>query len=215
MKSFLYLIAGLLIMSLTSTEALTQRNADDLLKRVVDKTNAYKTLEVDFTYTMLNELAGIKEVNQGKVFIKGDAYKLDIAGQKVISDGETVWTYLEDSQEVMISLADDGEDAITPGKLLTSYYTDYKASFVNVKENTDKGLKTIELKPVTGKMFNKMHLAVDETKLQIAHFSIFDNNGNVFVYHISKMVPNVTLTAGTFAFNPEDYPDLEDIIDMR
>jgi outer membrane lipoprotein carrier protein len=215
MNTTLRFSAFFLILVLSSAITFAQRNADDLLKRVVDKTNAYKTLEVDFTYSMLNELAGIHEENEGKVYIKGDAYKLLVAGQQVISDGVTVWTYLEDSQEVMISLADDGEDAITPGKLLTSYYTDYKASFVNIKEDTDKGLKTIELKPVARKMFNKMNIAIDESKLQISNFSIFDSNGNTFVYRIKKMVPDVNLPATMFVFNPADYPNLEDIIDMR
>jgi len=65
------------------------------------------------------------------VIIRNDAYKLIVAGQTVISDGKTVWTYLAESEEVMVSDADLGEDAMTPSKILTAYYNDYKAVYVN------------------------------------------------------------------------------------
>jgi len=60
-----------------------------------------------------------------------------------------------------------------------------------------------------------MQLAVDEAKLQIDSFSVFDNNGSNFIYKINKLNPNVELQDAWFSFNPEDFPDLEDIIDMR
>ncbi len=215
MKTYLPAVLSLIVLISAITSVHAQRNADQLLKSVVDKTNAYESLEADFTYTMVNDLANINEANEGKVFVKGDAYKLEIAGQVVISDGETVWTYLEESRELMISHADDGEDAITPASLLTSYYNDYKASFVNVRDDMEKGLKTIELKPVSDKNLSRMHLAVDEKNLHIAHFSVFDNNGNTFIYTINNLKNDVKLTSDFFSFNPEQYPDLEDIIDMR
>ncbi len=197
------------------THGMAQRNADELLKAVIDKTNDYETLEVEFTYTMVNSQAGINEVKEGKVFVKGDAYKLLIAGQTVISDGKTVWTYLEESREVMISDVDEGDDAITPGNLLTSYYTDFDASFVNVQANASRGLKTIELKPQSRRGLNKMQIAVKEADLSIDSFSVIDNGGSTFTYNIRKLNPNVSIAAGMFTFNPSDYPDLEDIIDMR
>jgi outer membrane lipoprotein carrier protein len=215
MKKFQLLLANILLASFLSLGASAQSTADELLKTIVDKTNAYESLEIDFSYIMINEAAGIREEKEGKVYVKGDAYKLIIAGQAVISDGKTVWTYLEESREVMINDAEEGEDAITPGNLLTSYYNDFTASFVNVKDNAAKGLKTIELKPQEGKAFSKMQLAVDETKLQIDSFSVFDNNGSNFIYKINKLNPNVELQDAWFSFNPEDFPDLEDIIDMR
>jgi outer membrane lipoprotein carrier protein len=215
MMKYRILLANILLASFLSLGTYAQSTADELLKTIVDKTNAYESLEIDFTYIMLNEAAGIREEKEGKVYVKGDAYKLLIAGQAVISDGKTVWTYLEESREVMINDAEEGEDAITPGNLLTSYYNDFSASFVNVKENAAKGLKTIELKPQEGKAFSKMQLAVDEAKLQIDSFSVFDNNGSNFIYKINKMKTDVELQPEMFTFNPEDFPELEDIIDMR
>lgn len=203
----------LCFLMLTSLNLVAQKKADELLKEVIDKTNAYKTIEVFFSYRMVNESAGIDEVKEGKVMIKGDAYKLMIAGQTVISDGKTVWTYLSESDEVMVSDADHGEEAITPSKILTSYYNDYKASFVNDKANAALGLKTIELKPSKGKKFTKIQIGIDERKHQIANFTLFESN-NTFIYSISKMNPDVKMDVKLFAYNKDDYPTAE-VIDMR
>ncbi len=191
-----------------------QKSADQLLKSVIDNTKSYKTLEVDFSYQMFDGKAGIDEIKKGSVSIKGDAYKLTMAGQIVICDAKTVWTYLEDSQEVMVSTADKSADAITPSSLLTSYYEDYKASYINDKVNTSKGLKTIELKPEKVKKFTKILIGLNEAKLQIVNFSIFDNGGNTFVYDISKMTPNTPMEDADFKFNIADYPGV-DVVDMR
>jgi len=191
-----------------------QKNAEQLLKSVIDKTKSYKTLSVDFSYRMINSEAGIDEVKNGTVSMMGDAYKLTMAGQMVMCDAKTVWTYLEDSQEVMVSNVEKSEDAITPSSILTSYYEDFKASFTNDKANLAKSLKTIELKPNKMKKFVKIQIGVNEIKQQIVNFSIFDNGGNTFVYDITNMASNVPMKETDFKFNAVNYPGV-DVVDMR
>lgn len=204
----------LLITLLVGSSAFGQNNANDLIKKVVDKTRSYKNLKIDFAYTMLNEKAGIDETKNGVLYINGDAYKISLQGQQVISDGKTVWTYLEDSNEVMVSNSGEGDETMTPSTLLTSYYKEYKAAFINNKANIAKGLKTIELKPETGKKFSKMQLGINESKLQLMNLSIYDNGGNVFTYDLSKMVTDQNLAADFFQFNTKKYPGVE-VVDMR
>lgn len=198
-----------------STLSFSQRNADDLLKKVVDKTRSYENFRVDFTYSMVNEKAGVNESKKGILFLKGDAYKLTMEGQTVVSDGKTVWTYISESNEVMVSRAEKGEEAMTPSSLLTSYYKDYKASLVNENRNSVKGLKTIELKPAKEKKtMAKMQLGVNEKKLELVNLYIFDKTGNKFSYDLSKMATNIVLANDFFLFNTKDYPGVE-IVDMR
>jgi outer membrane lipoprotein carrier protein len=205
---------SILLMVLFSVTAFTQNTADDLLKKVIDKTRSYENIRFDFTYKMLNEKAGINETQSGILHLNGESYKITMQGQIVVSDGKTVWTFIEDSNEVMISSAEEGEDAMTPSSLLTSYYKEYKASFVSEKQNAAKGLKTIELKPSAGKKFSRIQLGIDESKQQLINLSIFDNSGNVFVYDLSKMSNNILLAKDFFSFNIKNYPGIE-VVDMR
>lgn len=212
MKNTHWLFA--LILLLPGFGLKAQNSADELLKSVIDKTKSYQTMEVDFEYKMLNRDAGIDETKTGKVFIKGDAYKLEMAGQSVYSDGKTVWTYLQESEEVMVSDVNTGEESITPSNILTSYYNEYKISFQNHKENAAKGYKTVELKPESGKKFSKIQIVIDDKKLQIVSFNIFDNGGNEFTYLINKLQHDKIIADHFFVFNPSDFPDVE-VVDMR
>lgn len=207
----LFTIIFLIMLSLGG---FAQRSADALLKTVADKTRSYQNLRVDFTYRMINERAGINESTSGTLFLNGEAYKLTMDGQIVISDGKTVWTYLRESNEVMISNAEAGEDVFTPSSLLTSYFKDFASSFVNERQNAAKGLKTIELKPKSGKKFSKIQLGIHEARQELVNMAIFDSGGNTFRYELSKMAPNQVIAKDFFRFNAKDFPGVE-IIDMR
>lgn len=214
MKNLMKTLIVLFLVGLTH-QLTAQDTAEELLRKVIDQTKSYPAMKVAFDYRMINEDAGIDELKTGEVFIQGDAYKLVMAGQTVISNGTTIWTVLEDSEEVMISDAMEGEENITPSRLLTSYYEDHKISyFQENRRNKNPELKTIELKPDEGKKFAKIHIDIQEQGLQIKQFTIFDNGGNSFIYVIKNLDESFKPTPGFFEYNEADYPAFE-VIDMR
>ena len=194
--------------------AQSGKKANQLLKDVVDKTASYENMKVEISYTMVNVEMDINEKKEGLIFIAGDSYRIEMEGQIIISDGKTVWTYLVDSEEVLVSDVEDNDDNISPTKILTTYDSDYKAKYDTDNKYKNADLKAINLKPNDGKQFEKMSILVNQKKLSIESFSIYDKNGNVFTYHIISLTPNLDLPENTFTFNPEDYPDVE-VVDMR
>ncbi len=214
MKNLMKTLILLFLVGMTQ-QLTAQDTAEELLRKVIDQTKSYPAMKVEFDYRMINEDAGIDELKTGEVFIQGDAYKLVMAGQSVISNGNTIWTILEDSEEVMISDAMEGEESITPSRLLTSYYEDHKISyFQENRRNQTPGHKTIELKPESGKKFAKIHIDIQEQGLQIKQFTIFDNGGNSFIYVIKNLDELFEPTPGFFEYDEAEYPAYE-MIDMR
>ncbi len=201
------LISGLIF-------AQSDKKAEELLKAVIDKTASYENFKAELSYTMVNKDMDIDEKKTGFIYVQGDSYRIEMEGQVIISDAETVWTYLEDSEEVMISSVEDNEDNISPTKILTTYDQEFKAKFDSDKKYKNADLKVINLKPNEGKQFEKMSLTVNEKKKSLESFSVYDKNGNVFTYYIINLTPNLDLPEGTFVFNPSQYPDV-DVIDMR
>ena len=194
--------------------AQSGKKAEQLLEDVVNKTASYKNMKVEISYTMVNNEMDINEKKSGVIFIAGDSYRIEMEGQIIISNGKTVWTYLPDSEEVLVSDVEDNDDNISPTKILTTYNSDYKAKFDNDKKYKNADLKEINLRPNDGKQFEKMSILVNQKSLSLENFSIYDKNGNVFTYHILKLSPNLELPENTFTFNPADYPDVE-VVDMR
>ena len=206
---------GLLILTISiGTFAQKDKKASKILDAVIAKTEAQKTIEVDFTLTMNNPEAGINESKSGIIQIMGDSYRLDISEQVIISDGETMWTLLIEDEEVMINEVEDDADAITPSNLLNSYSDNYKSKFV--KEDVIKGetVEIIELTPLKGRNFTKIRVLINKIKKQILSFSIYDKNGSTYSYIFNKYTTNKEIPLSAFTFKEIDYPDFE-VVDMR
>ncbi len=192
----------------------SDKEADELLTKIIDKTASYDNFKAQLSYTMVNKEMDINEKKTGFIYVSKDKYRIEMESQVIICDGETIWTYLKDSEEVMVSNVEDNDESISPTKILTTYNEDYKAKFDSDNKYKNSDIKAINLKPNDGKQFEQMTLVVNQESLSLERFSVFDKNGNVFTYHIINLTPNLDLPETTFSFNPEDYPDV-DVIDMR
>ena len=194
--------------------AQSDKNAEQLLEEVVNHTSSYENFKSDLSYTMVNIEMGIDEKKKGVIFVEGDSYRIEMEGQIIISDGKTIWTYIVDSEEVLVSDVDEGDESISPTKILTKYNDNYKAKFGTDKKYKNSNLKEICLKPNDKKNFEKMSVVVNSNKLSLESFSVYDVNGNVFTYHIINLKSDIELPSKTFTFDYTDYPDVE-VIDMR
>jgi len=210
--SILFLISLVLAGQITYSQA--KKSSEDILKQTSEKTKSFSTIRINFTYNMDNPSAKVHESESGVLLVKGDQYRLDISGQKVISDGKTSWTYISDANEVQINTIDNDENALTPTKLLTSYSEDYKSKLVNETTKDGRPQYVIELKPNADKNFTSVELNIDKELYRITRIAIQDKSGNTFTYIVNKFEPNVTVKDSDFTFNAKDYPGVE-VIDMR
>jgi outer membrane lipoprotein carrier protein len=210
MKKPIWLIAFFLITNVLLAQPVDKK-ATAILDEISAKTKAYKTLRIEFSYTMSNAKEKINDNFNGTLFSKGDKYKLSIAGQDVICDGKTSWTYLKDAKEVQINDVGAEDDAFTPSKMLTSYSKNYRSKFISDKNNK----QVIELTPLKkGKSLSKVMLTVDKLKKQVSSFVMYDKGGNTFTYTVIKFITDPPLADKEFIFNKADHPGIE-VVDMR
>jgi len=214
MRTILSTLLAVLLLSAQTTIAQTRKSSEEILKKVSETTKSYTSIRINFTYNMDNPSAKIHESETGMLLVKGDAYRLDIAGQQVITDGTTSWTFIADANEVQVNTVEDDENALTPTKLLTSYNEDYKSRLANEIEKNGRQLYVIELKPNEDKSFTSVELQVDKELYRIARIAILDKSGNTFTYIVNKFETNIAVNDSEFTFNEKDHPGV-DVIDMR
>lgn len=212
MKKIITLVYTILITGIIFAQS--DKDADELLASVIEKTSSYENFMANLSYTMVNVDMDIDEKKSGVIYVEGDSYRIEMEGQIIISDGTTIWTYLKDSEEVMVSNVSDNEESISPTQILTTYNDSYRAKFNNDKKYKNANIKEIVLKPNDKNNFEKMSVIVNCNKLSLENFSVYDSNGNVFTYHIIDLKPNLELPEDTFTFNYKKHPDVE-VIDMR
>jgi outer membrane lipoprotein carrier protein len=216
MKKLLSLIITVTFVNLLVAQDTDKgdKKSNEILDRLTKKTEAYKTITAEFAYIMKNVDAGIDEKTEGTLFVKGDKYRLLIAGQVVICDGITTWTYIKDADEVQINSVENSEESITPNKLLTSYNKDYKSKFVKETFQYGTTVNVIDLTPTEGKSFSSVRVIIDKAKDQLLEITIFDKNGSTYSYIINKFEPDTAINDSQFTFSKSEFPGAE-VVDMR
>lgn len=218
-KDVLRLFTVCLLVGVTLSGTLFSQSremqAADILKEITAKTKAYKSLNLSFTYQMENPDANINEVTEGKALVSGDKYKLDIAGQKVICDGKTIWTVIPDAEEVQVNNVSEGDNAFSPTRMLTTYSENYKSKLLpKINELNGVNVYALELTPNEKKNFDKVNLFINKDKMQLYAISVYDDGGSVYTYTITQFTPDVPVNDADFVFSTTEFPDYE-VIDMR
>ncbi len=185
--------------------------ASALLEEVSKKATSFKSIKVDLSYTMFNAKAKINEEKTVTLLVSGDKYKMSAAGQTILCDGKTIWTYIKESNEVQVNALENKDDALTPSKLLTSYNSNYKSKII---KSNDPTAESVELIPNTNKNFTRAILEIDKAKKQIKSFALYDKSGNVFTYKVKTYITDSPVTDADFTFDAKKFPGVE-VIDMR
>lgn len=181
----------------------------DMLNSMSDNYKKMNGFTSSFTYTMKNLSEDITDSFSGKISVLDDKYVLYIEGQKIINDSKTVWTYLEDLNEVTISDFDPSEQDISINNVFEVYKEGYKYKFID-KVN---GINNVEIYPDDeGKSYFKISFAILENNL-LSSFTVYDKSNSIFIYSIDDFLEE-ELDNELFTFDLEKYPDIE-VIDFR
>ncbi len=68
----------ILFLLLTCTSVFAQNGAKDILDKSAAKIKAYPAVEIEFSLIMENKEEDIREEHQGKAYMKGSLYKLEV-----------------------------------------------------------------------------------------------------------------------------------------
>ncbi|WP_306550094.1 outer membrane lipoprotein carrier protein LolA [Daejeonella sp.] len=213
------LLIGALIIVGSGVTAFAQSEvkAKEILAEVSKKYRTYDVIKTEFSYTLENPQAKIKETQSGTLFVRSkvNKYKVILKGQELISDGKNQWTYLKADKEVQLSEVDNSSDALNPAKIFTIYEKGFKSVYTNDTKLNGKTLQNIDLTPLDAKRsFFKVRLQIEKLSKQITNAVIFDKNGNKYTYTIKTFMPNVKVPESTFAFDSKLYPGVE-LVDLR
>ncbi|TDG36962.1 outer membrane lipoprotein carrier protein LolA [Pedobacter changchengzhani] len=201
----------------TSVYAQTDAKAKAILADVSKKYKSYNMIKTDFSFTLENPKAKVKETQQGTLYVKANSnkYKVAMTNQDLISDGKSTWTYLKKDKEVTVNNVDNTGDAINPAKIFTVYEKGFKYMYTGEEKVGGKVYQMIDLTPTDiKKSIFKVRLSIDKVAKQIAKVVLFDKNGNKYTYNVKAFTPNAKIPESTFAFDAKKYPGVE-VVDLR
>lgn len=200
----------------TATYQAVDPKAKTILDQVSAKTKAYKSIEAEFGIIVESKQEKTKDSKKGKIWIKGNKYKADLAASNIFNDGKTQWTYMKDANEVNVTTPDPNDDSsLNPAKMFTIYEKGYKIKYIGEKFENARALYEIELYPIDLKKdFTKITLKIDKTKMQIFSMKRFGKDGTDYTIEVVKMETDKEMADAMFTFDKTKYPKVE-VNDMR
>ena len=205
------LITGSVIIAQTNDPAAKQ-----LLDAVSAKFKTFSSVQSGFSYKVEDAKGKTMSTKTGTVWMKGNKYRVSFGGQEIFSDGNTVWNYDKNTNEVTINNVDASGSALTPQKLFTNFYDkDFLYVLNGEKKVGTKTLQEIEMTPTDkSKPFHKVYLQVDKATKTIYSTKVLENGGNRYTYTVSNMKTNGALADNQFIFDKKKYPGVEEV-DLR
>jgi outer membrane lipoprotein carrier protein len=182
------------------------------LDRAVAAWAKVKTARATFEQTVTNSLTGSSANAQGE-FQQQRPNRLAIrftepAGDRIISDGTSVWIYLPSSTpgQVIKRSAKDGSAVpldIT-GEFLTDPRSRYDVSDAGTGTVAGHAAHALALvpKPGTQQLFERATIWVDDDDGLIRQFEVHESTGVTRRVRITSLEPNVAVDRSAFSFTP-------------
>lgn len=212
MKAKLFTLSCLL---LVSAMAFTQdaRSILDKASEAYDKTGG---VIASFTLNTKDQKTKSTYSYEGKAYMKGNKFKIEIPDATTWFDGTTQWVYVKNTEEVNISNPTGEElQAISPSVLFNIYKKGFNLKYKGEVKVAGKTLQEIELTPQKkGSDFSKIAVHVDKLNSTFSKIILTDKSGIENTLIITKYQLANNLPEGTFSFNKSDYPRAE-IVDLR
>ena len=206
-KTFLFTLLA------CSVFAQNTPKAKEILDKAAATFKAYPAAEINFKLTMENPDEGINETHQGKAWMKGNLYKLNLMDVENYYDGKNIYTYMPEVEEVNIKNPnEEEEELLNPTTLFDIHNQGFEQKLVNISGN----IAYIELFPTnTDRNFTKIGIWVNPATSSIQKVTSFGKDGNnvtIMLKNIKQLSPAPADTF--FKFDTTKHPNVE-VIDLR
>lgn len=193
--------------------ANNEKEAKTFLDKAADKFKNYQAVEVDFDIVMENQSEDIRETHSGKAFMKGKFYKLILMGTESYFDGEDIYSYMPEIEEVNIKKpSEEEQEFLNPTTIFEIHNQGFKQRILK----NEGEYVFIELIPEKkGRSFTKLEIKLNKAKNNIEQVTSFGMEGDLIHIIIKntkeiKPVPQDSF----FKFDCSAHPDVE-VIDLR
>lgn len=198
--------------------AQVDQKAKAILDKMSDKYQSIPSYKTNFVYRLTNKVEEVDEEFSGEIMVKGEKYVLLMSDQEIFNDGETIWTFLKDANEVNVDYYMPDEGDLSPKNIYSAYKKGYRYKWVESKKVGSRTLEIVEMQPENpkdpDKIFYRILLNIDNSDSSIHSWEMFDRGGNVFSYTISGFNPRFTADDKFFQFDESEYPEVE-VVDLR
>ncbi len=214
LKSSFYLILVLAFLSAVSI-SLTALNPDSALKDLRKKYKGIQSLRCNFREIFEWVMTGETTVREGTLIVTSDnRMRLETPEQLIISNGELIYRYNRERNQVMIETVAKGGRSLLLRKFLLDFADLFDATAITpLVIEGQKGFRLdLISKNKDETLLNDASLWVSESDLTVRRLKITDLNRNTTIYLLSDIKFNIPVDSATTSFK---IPEGAEIFDLR
>lgn len=190
--------------------AQSDAKATAILNKVSKLYKSYSTIKATFTVTTTS-VGGKSTSSTGTVWIKGNKYKLDYAGQEIYCNGKFVWTYNKADAEVTKEVHKVKDNSINPADIFTIYNKDFKNAYEGPVVKNGKTYEVIKMVPKRKVTYSYLKIEIDKSTNKIQSLIQHFKNGTEIVMTVNSMTPNTALADSFFEWDAKAHPGVSEV----
>ncbi len=215
-------IAGFILFCLAfSANGQESTRSQKIIDDLTAKFKTYPSVLIDFSATVTQLQDKTESTYEGKIWLKGNKYKLEIPDYVIYYDGAKIYQYMPDANEVNVTLpvADENDEdfqLLNPQTYFNLSSKNFKSNLVKESTQNNRKVYEIDLYPMQVKTtrYSRIRLSVEKTTLQIVNLKAFLKDGTQYALSFKPYdIQQKALLDSFFTFNTLGHPGVE-IIDL-
>ncbi len=193
---------------------------DDRAAKILDdfsaRIDSAPSVKLDFTFIISSLRDDAQEEFTGTIVMKGNKYRLETMEMISWDDGKSVYTFMPDVKELIISDPDeDGGILANPVNLFSIYDEEFRYRLIGETRQSGKILYEIDLHPLDlDRDFHTIKLFIDKGARFLYSAVIAAKDGTRYTFLVDDYDTGKQLPEDFFTYSKDKYQGVE-VIDMR
>lgn len=200
-------LAALVAVVLSGGQVQAQSSPEAVARELQERYGEIESLQARFVQT-----AGGQRL-RGTISVRGDAFRLDLGRQVLVTDGATLWSYSADDEQVVVQDYDPSRVGFSVGQLFTDYLDVFRVTGATRATIGGERHHVLTLRPrASGQSVRDATVYVRASDAVPTRIRVHDASGGTLAFDLSDVRRNVRLPASTFRFRA---PSGTEVVDLR
>jgi outer membrane lipoprotein carrier protein len=205
-------LLGLLLVLLVIPASVAAQDGSAVLAEVQERYDAVTSMEAAFTQTVTSPFRDDSTRLEGRLFVRGEMYRIETVEQTLITDGTTSWIYTPADSQVVVNDAASSKMALSPETFFADYAARYRVDSLRPAGPDADAEQILALTPSSpDAAFGSVTLWVRPDRV-ISRLQVTDSGGSTITIRLRTIRLNPTLARERFSFEP---PPTVEVIDLR
>ena len=197
------------------SEIMQDPTAEPFLDDLAKFFNPEKTIQIEFKYEVESLKDSSITSDFGYVIIKGPKYKLKLEDGEMYYNGQKLWVYNINAEEVYSSIPKEtnkDQMILDPFRLLSKYKDYYKYRKKNDVEISGKSYINLELYPIKLETnYSVLKIVLDKDTHQMFSLELQQKNGIIYRIYIKEFIEMLKIDDSAFSWDASLHPDVLEV----